>query len=94
MLYRFGRELVLGALALTISAGGTAALAADCRAIDTQAGCSVAAGCTWVKGYTIAKGKHAGSTVKPYCRKKNSRVSKAAATPAAPAAASETAAKK
>ena len=46
------------------------ASARECKETTSQSACERSTTCTWVKGYTISKGKQKGRKVSSYCRKK------------------------
>lgn len=71
MIVNFRAIGVSALLIAAVAAAGPAARAAtDCKAIEAQKDCLAASDCSWVKGYTISKGKQAGKKVEAFCRKK------------------------
>jgi hypothetical protein len=86
MLSNFRSIPALAIVLAGVTAGGLAAHAAtDCKTNTTETACKAAADCSWVKGYTISKGKQAGKKVEAFCRKKPVRHTSAKPTKAAKA---------
>ncbi len=75
--YRFR---LLSSLALMLGfvlASGAPVAAKECKETTSKTSCERSTSCTWVKGYTISKGKQKGKKVSAYCRKKGGKKSAA-----------------